>query len=161
MDSNTKCSNCGGTDRVRSKMIVPATSGGFNVEGNMVALCRPCDLASEAHLTPKAEQPRRLVNFWVSRSLYEWMQGETGFDSMGALVRYLMSKYVVDETRYDDLENYQDAGSDVKINVWVESESYQVFKDLVDRRGMSVTDAFKSLLRMYEAQTAPTVEIEG
>jgi hypothetical protein len=60
------CANCGGSDRLKAKMIVPAEAGGQTVESNGVLLCRPCDLASEMVYRPDQPQ-RRLVNFWVSK----------------------------------------------------------------------------------------------
>jgi len=69
-----------------------------------------------------------------------------------------MSKYIMDESRFDDLEQYQDSGADVKINVWVDIGSYATYKRLVDKRGMTVTDAVKSLVLMYESQAEPLVQ---
>ncbi len=153
------CANCGSTDRVRAKMIVPTEAGGNQTDTNGVALCRPCDLASGTARIPSSD--RRLVNFWVSRELYDWMNSRSGFESMGALVRFLMSNYVADEHRFDDLEQYQDEGSAVKINVWVEADRYATFKALVDKRGLTVTDAFKSLLRMFEAEASAILGKKG
>lgn len=145
------CANCGGEDRVRVRMIIPPEAGGQRVETNGVALCRPCELASESMRSGSSD--RRLVNFWVSRDLYDWIQGDTGFSSMGALVRYLAAKYITDEQRFDDLEQHQDVGTDVKLNVWIEADRYATFKTMVDKRGMTVTDAFKALLRVFQTET--------
>jgi hypothetical protein len=149
-----QCANCGGGDHLAAKMIIPEASGGQKVPTNGVLLCRACDLASQATLKSGSDNGRRLVNFWISKELYEWMQAKTGFESMGALVRYLMSKYIENEKRFDDLEQYQDEGSDTKVNVWVDHQHYKTFKVLLDKRGMTVTNAFKSLLRMYQAEIA-------
>lgn len=150
-----RCSNCGGEDRTRVSMIVPLEAGGQAVVSNGVLLCRPCEMASEAlGGGKKREQDRRILNFWVSRKLYDRIQKSTdgksdGFNSVSAMVRYLMSKYILDEARFDDLEQYQDSGADVKINVWVDIGAYATFKQLVDKRGMTVTDAVKSLILVY------------
>ena len=149
-----RCSNCGGEDRTRVSMIVPTGAGGQPVVSNGVLLCRPCEMASESvEGGKKREQDRRILNFWVSRKLYDRIQKaietQSGFNSVSSLVRYLMSKYILDEARFDDLEQYQDSGADVKINVWVDIGSYATFKRLVDKRGMTVTDAVKNLILVY------------
>ena len=149
-----RCLNCGGIDRTRVSLIVPESAGGTYSTSNGVLLCRPCEMAAESVRQSRYhEQPRRILNFWVSRKLYNRIQAGTetknGFNSVSALVRYLMSKYIVDEGRFDDLEQYQDAGADVKINVWVDMPSYATFKTLVDKRGITVTDAVKNLILMY------------
>lgn len=158
-----RCSNCGGEDRTRVNFVVPVAAGGRRVSSNAVLLCRPCELAAESlYRTDKKDQGRRIVNFWVSRKLYDRIQKgiETrkGFNSVSSMVRYLMSKYISDEGRYDDLEQYQDVGADVKINVWVDIDSYASFKALVDKHGMTVTDAIKSLIQMYESEAEPLVQ---
>lgn len=158
-----RCSNCGGVDRPRVRLIVPQEAGGQLVPTNGVLLCRPCEMAAESLAGGKRrEQDRRILNFWVSRKLYDRIQKgvvtRSGFNSVSSLVRYLMSKYITDEPRFDDLEQYQDSGADVKINVWVDIEPYATFKSLVDKRGMTVTDAVKSLVLMYESQAEPLVQ---
>jgi hypothetical protein len=160
--SRDRCSNCGGEDRIRVSLIVPIDAGGKYVVTNGRTLCRPCELAAEAVASGKpGATERRPLNFWVSRKLYDRIQygleSRRGFPSMGALVRYLMTKYVSDEPRFDDLEQYQDSSADVKINVWVERDSYQTFKILIDKRGMTVTDSVKALIMMYEAEAEPLV----
>lgn len=157
-----RCSNCGSEDRLRVKMVVPIEAGGKLVESNGVLLCRTCEMAAEAaNAAGGAGSVRRPVNFWVSRSLYDRIQEgiktRNGFSSMGSLIRYLMTKYVLDEHRFDDLESYQDSGADVKINVWVPMDGYSTFKQLIDKRGMTVTDGIKALVRMYESEAEPLV----
>lgn len=144
-----QCANCGGIDHLSSRLIIPMASGGLETPSNGVLLCRPCDLASTAsasHTPPET----RLVNFWVSRELYAFMQGPTGFTGMGALIRALLDKYVEDPERFEDLAQYQDDGSDVKVNVWADCKKYVAFKAILDKNGMTVTQAFKSLLKMYQ-----------
>jgi hypothetical protein len=155
------CANCGSEHKVSPRLIVPEDVGGKRTLKNSVVLCRACELASSA--TPKkvGEQGRRLVNIWVSVRLYDRLQerkdkGHTG--SMGALVRYLMSKYVAEQTRFDDIAQYQDNGADVRLNVWVDADLYATFKTLVDDAGLTVTSALKSLFCMYEAEATPLVE---
>jgi len=119
-------------------------------------------MAAEASKKDSKANDQRLVNFWVSRRLFdriqEGLQTYKAFNSMGSLVRYLISKYIEDESRFDDLELYQDEGADSKLNVWVERDRYDTFKVLLDKRGMTVTDAIKSLIRMYEEQSEINIE---
>jgi hypothetical protein len=158
----SRCANCGQEERLRVKMIVPLEAGGQMSESNGVLLCRSCEMAAEASKKDSKANDQRLVNFWVSRRLFdriqEGLQTYKAFNSMGSLVRYLISKYIEDESRFDDLELYQDEGADSKLNVWVERDRYDTFKVLLDQRGMTVTDAIKSLIRMYEEQSEINIE---
>jgi hypothetical protein len=172
-----KCENCGNKDRLRVKMIVPEEAGGKKAfvddpatnrktAANGTVLCRVCDMATDIvsrqsdeparHRTP--DDQHRPVNFWVSRPLFDKVKAFNGFTSTSSLVRYLIGKYVSDEKRFDDLEMYQDDGTDVKINVWVDPASYEQFKGMVNARGLTVTDALKSLLRMYGAEAEPLMK---
>lgn len=152
------CGNCGSDDRVRVRMVVPEEAGGKYVLGNGIALCRACDLTMD--LTTRYTEPvqrKRPVNFWVSSALYKRLHDgseKTSFKSMAGLIRFLMTKYVVDHTRFDDLLNYQDTGTDVKVNVWVEDDIYSRFKELADRNGLTVTSALKGLIGMFEAEAS-------
>lgn len=154
-----KCANCGSEDRLRARMVVPEVAGGKLVPGNGVVLCRTCELAMESagRFPDTSGQGKRPVNFWVSTALYARLHDEsekTSFQSMAGLVRFLMTKYVSDPDRFDDLAQYQDVGTDVKVNVWVESAIYGRFKELVDRRGLTVTDALKGLIGMFENEAS-------
>jgi hypothetical protein len=150
----SRCSNCGQTERLRIKLIVPLEAGGQSIESNGVLLCRSCEMAAESLGRGGTDSEQRLVNFWVSRRLFDrlqyGLQMYNAFNSMGSLVRYLIAKYNEDEARFDDLELYQDEGADVKVNVWVERDRYNTFKVLLDKRGSTVTDTIKSLIAMYE-----------
>lgn len=152
-----RCANCGGDHKLAVKMVVPEEAGGQQVVSNGVLVCRACEMATEAAARGDESQ-RRPVNFWVSRKLYNRMQNgmrsNHGLKSMGALVRYLMSMYVTDPNRFDDLDRYQDgSSSDVKINVWVPNDQYETFKNLVNVRGLTVTDAVKSMIQMFDEAT--------
>lgn len=155
--SRNCCSNCGSDARVRVKMIVPLEAGGQLNDANGVLLCRACEIAAEVTTSLGSGSAQRPVNFWVSTRLYTKIKTLNGFKSMGSLIRYLMQKYVLDDARFDDLEQYQETGSDIKINVWVDSGVYGTFKEMVNVRGISVTDALKALIRMYEEEAEPLV----
>jgi hypothetical protein len=72
---------------------------------------------------------------------------------MSAFIRYLIGKYVADDSFFDDLEQYQDSGNEVKINVWVERSRYDVFQAKLKKRGMTVTDGLKALIRVFDDET--------
>lgn len=166
----SRCANCGSNERLRVKTVVPVEAGGKLVTSNGVCLCRSCEMASDAYLKSSKNENQRLVNFWVSRSLFDRLKvnldNHKGFNSMGSLVRYLMAKYVEDENRFDDLELFQDEGADTKLNVWVEKDRYATFKNLLDKRGVTITDTIKSLIVMYlelgsETLVAPASSLDS
>lgn len=151
-----KCSNDGSTDRVQVHFVVPLEAGGQLVESNGYVLCRACEMAREA-ATKGIALKRRPINFWVSRSLSDTLERLTAqgqrFRGMGELIRYLISLYILNDSRFDDLDNYQDRGADLKVNAWVGVEAYETFKNLLVQRKTTVTDALKGLILMY-ADTA-------
>lgn len=156
-----KCANCGSEHKVSPRLVVPHESGGKRIISNSTLLCRACELASGVLPRRIGESDRRLINIWVSDALNAKLrerrdQGKS--QSIGSFVRYLMSKYVADQRRFDDLAQYQDSGTDVRLNVWVDSDLYSTFKTIVDAEGMTVTSALKSLFCMYEAEASPLVE---
>jgi hypothetical protein len=152
-----KCSNCGSTHKVRVKPIVPIEAGGQLSMDNGTTLCRACEMAADVISSSPSGSAQRPVNFWVSRRLYDKVKALNGFKSTGSLIRFLMSKYVRDSSRFDDLAQWQEDGSDLKINVWVDQEVYGVFKGMVNKDGLTVTDALKALIRMYEEEAEPLV----
>jgi hypothetical protein len=135
-------------------MVVPPEAGGLKVESNGILLCRACEMAADAaSRVPGSEGAKRWpLNFLVSRSLYERMERlrERRYRSFGSLVRYLMSSFVLDCSRFDDVCQYQDGGSDTKVNVWVPKQLYDTFRTLVTAQGMTVTDALKGLILMID-----------
>lgn len=154
-----KCSNCGSTERLKVRMIVPREAGGLEVVSNGTLLCRTCELArviSTKRPQPASGEHTRPINFFVSHSLHAKLQNglatDYGFRSVSALIRYLMAKFVSDSDEFDDLGLYQDGGSDVKVNVWVGRDMYDNFKAITDRNGTTVTETLKGLIRMYESE---------
>ena len=120
-----RCSNCGSDDRLRVEMIVPEAAGGRKLVSNGTLLCRTCTLAreiGERRPYPASGEHTRPINFFVSRGLHNKLGNglatDNGFRSVSSLVRFLMTRFVGDPDRFDDLEMFQDPGSDVKINVW-------------------------------------------
>lgn len=154
-----KCSNCGSTERLKVRMIVPEESGGQRVVSNGTLLCRTCELAREISMKvpqPASGERTRPINFFVSHELHRKLKNglatDYGFRSVSSLVRFLMAKYVTEADQFDDLGMFQDSGSDVKVNVWVGRDIYDCFKAITDRNGTTVTDTLRGLIRMYEAE---------
>lgn len=161
-DANRNCcSNCGGVDHLKVKMIVPEEVGGRRVLPNGTLLCWSCDVAADSAIKKADGKAGRPVNLWVSRPMHERVKNYNGFTSISSLVRYLISKYIAEEDRFDDLEQYQDSGRDIKLNVWVDSKQYEIFKCLVDKRGVTITDSIKSLLTMYGDKVEPVFKDGG
>jgi len=155
--NNNRCCNCGGVYKVAVRMVVPVEIGGFLTDSNGILLCRACELAIDAHsYSQTRSEQRKPINFWVSSSLYNCiqtsLQSKNSFDSMGSMVRYLISKYSEDPDRFDDLNQYQNKGADLKVNVWVDADKYLIFKHIVEKNGATVTDVLTGLISLYETE---------
>jgi len=154
----SRCANCGNADKIRVHMVVPEAAGGKLVPSNGTVLCRACEMARDAVARHAEAAEQRPINFWMSRRLHsrinDSLRPRNGTRSLGSLVKYLMQKFVSDPDRFDDIERYQDAGKrELKVNVWVNAEEYTAFKQLLDSRSMTVTDAVKALLLLYDEET--------
>lgn len=159
--SGDRCESCGNKDRLKIVTYVPDCW----VDTNAIVLCRTCEMAAElSHRErgPASGSETRPINFWVSGKLHarltNGLSKKYGFKSIASLVRYLMGKYVADASRFDDVEQWQDAGTDVKVNVWVPRDTYETFKALAEKNGMTVTDVLKGLIRMYEMEVQTVIE---
>ena len=154
------CSNCGSNHYVAVRMMVPEAAGGQFVLTNGTTICRTCEVAQAA--VRKAGEtgatPRRPICVWISRRLYDSLQTSlktrNGFNSMAGLTRAMMKLVVEHPERFADLDNYQDRGSDLKINLWVDADDYDRFKGVLTDRNLSVTDGVKGLLLMYTTEGA-------
>lgn len=155
-----RCYGCGSDHKNRVKLLVPMEAGGTECAENACLICRGCEMATDASKPKNKTSDNRPINFWVSRRLFQRMDNglcsNKGFNSKSALIRYLMAKYIQDDVQFDDLEQYQDAaGTDsARINAWVPMDTYETFKAMLDRRGMSVTEAVIALVMVYEMETA-------
>lgn len=154
-----RCLNCGSDHKLKVKLVVPLEAGGRKIESNGILVCRACEMSSETIAPLVGTQgERRMINFWVSRRIHDRMTNgmatSRGIRSMSSLVRYLMVSFVDDVARFDDLEQYQQDGdqSDVKVNVWVPKDQYKTFHRLVNERGLTVTDAIKGLIQMFDTE---------
>ena len=155
-----RCGNCGSDHKLRVKLVVPLEAGGHEIESNAILICRACEMASDTSTPlPGTSGERRIINFWVSRATHTRMSNgmatSRGLRSSSALVRYLIASYVADTKRFDDLDRFQDTGtSDIKINVWVAKDQYESFKVLVAEKGLSVTEAVRSLIGLFDSEVS-------
>lgn len=158
--TNNKCYNCGSKHKVRVRLIVPEEAGGTKTANNACLMCRACEMAADTAAPKTKHADNRPINFWVSRRLFNRMNNglcsDRGFKSKSALIRYLMSKYIQAENQFDDLEHYQDPDSAdaAKVNAWVPKDTYATFQTMIQQRGMTVTDAIKALVMVYEEETS-------
>jgi len=147
-------------------MHVPEAAGGQHVLSNGYLICRTCEVAKTA--VAKAEEhgttPKRPICVWISRKLYDnrqqTLQTRIGFSSMAGLSRCMMKLLVEDPDRFSDLANYQDRGSDLKINLWVDASDYDRFKTVLSDKNLTVTDGIKALMLLYTTEGAPSVRLE-
>ena len=58
----------------------------------------------------------------------------------------MISSFIAQPELYEDIQGWQDVGSDVKVNGWVDGLQYQIFKNMCRNKGISYTDALKALL---------------
>lgn len=161
-----RCSNCGFPDSAKLKLVfvVPERAGGLFIASNLTLLCRACEMATEAlDRNPPVSRDSagsRLVNFYMSRQLYDRIDRgilvHQGFDSKGALFRYLMVKFNENPDRFRDMDMWQDSGDNkIKISIWCDHAIYEVFKEKVFALQKTVTDALISLVMLYEAEAEP------
>ena len=145
------CINCERTERLAVCFIIPFEAGGKLRVSNGVTVCRDCRLAADSvRALPQRIDNKTPINFLISRELHRTVQkyvhGQSRFGSVSALLRAMISSFIAQPEMYEDLQQWQDEGSDVKVNGWVDGSRYEVFKSMCQDRGVSYTDALKSLL---------------
>ena len=155
-----RCGNCDVTQHLSVVPIVPFENGGKPLLRNGVVLCRRCGLAQNS---PTSSDTPRLINFYVSRSLFTRMETpgfEGNFKSRAELMRFLIGDFVMNPARYDDIANYQDpsdtASSRVKVNVWVTENAYTAFVGASARVPITITSALRALLLIYDENREKT-----
>jgi len=87
-----------------------------------------------------------LISDKLHRTVNKYVHNGSKFGSVSALMRSMISSYIAQPELFEDLQSWQDAGSDVKVNGWVDGLQYQVFKGMCRTKGISYTDALKGLL---------------
>jgi 5-methylcytosine-specific restriction endonuclease McrA len=146
-----QCVNCGGEDKVAACFVVPVEVGGNLRVSNGVTVCRECRIAAESsRVLPQRIDNKTPINFLISSSLHkvinQYVHNGSKFGSVSALMRSMISSYITQPELYEDLQSWQDDGSDVKVNGWVDGLQYQTFKGMCKSKGISYTDALKGLL---------------
>ena len=158
----SKCVNCEKKTRIAVCFIVPPEAGGHLRTANGVVICRDCRISSEsARVLPARIENKAPINFFVSRNLHTHVDGfvhdGSKFGSVSALVRKMIHSFITEQDLYEDLAQWQDRGSEVRINGWVDGSQYEAFKAICSERGMSYTDALKGLLLVaIEGYEPPT-----
>lgn len=145
------CVNCNSNDNVAACFIVPVEAGGNLVASNGVTVCRECRIAAESsRVLPQKIDNKTPINFLISESLHrvvnDYVHNGSKFGSVSALMRSMISSFITNPELYEDLQGWQDPGSDVKVNGWVDGVQYHVFKSMCRSKGISYTDALKALL---------------
>jgi hypothetical protein len=125
--------------------------GGHVRTSNGVTVCRECRLrADSARVLPQRIDNKTPVNFLMSsvlhRAVHKYAHNGSKFGTVSALMRAMISSFITQPELYEDLQSWQDAGSAVKVNGWVDGSQYEVFKSMCRDRGLSYTDALKGLL---------------
>lgn len=146
-----KCINCTSSSRVAACFVIPPEVGGKLRVANGATICRECRISAEgARVLPSRIENKTPINFLVSERLHKtvdaFAHNGSNFGSISALVRRMISSFIAEPELYEDIERWQDAGSDVKVNGWVDGHQYEVFKAICQERGMSYTDCLKALL---------------
>lgn len=158
------CINCGLRDRVAACFVIPPEAGGKLRVSNGVTICRNCRIAADgARVLPQRIDNKTPINFLIGTSLHKsvlsYARNGSRFGSVSALLRAMISSFITQPELYEDLQNWQDEGSDVKVNGWVDGAQYEVFKNMCHDRGMSYTDALKALLLVAVEGYVPSSEV--
>lgn len=145
------CVSCGATNRVAACFVVPVEVGGTLRVSNGATVCRECRiLAESSRVLPQRIDNKTPINFLISNQLHasvtEYVHGGSSFGSVSALMRSMISSFITQPELYEDIQVWQDFGSSVKVNGWVDGSQYALFKALCRGKGISYTDALKGLL---------------
>lgn len=156
---NNKCGNCGSTERLVVRLIVPEEHGGQKIESNGVVLCRTCDLASKLSPKPGAASFQRPYNFYVNDQMLAVVERHSAaFRGKAGFLRHLMDTFSIEPHLYDDLAKYQSSGDhDIKINFHMDSLQFEKFKAAATSHGLTMTDALRGLLLMFDQTRSSNV----
>jgi hypothetical protein len=146
-----KCINCQIGEKIAVCFVVPPEVGGKLRVSNGVSICRECRIAAEgSRVLPVRIDNKTPINFLISRKLrdlvFDYAKKGSNFGSISAVVRQMINSFTANPEMYEDLALWQDPGSDIKINGWVDGSQYETFKHMCHERNISYTDALKSLL---------------
>jgi hypothetical protein len=148
-----ECVNCTNVGKVTACFIIPPEVGGKLRTQNGVTVCRDCRIAAEgARVLPTRIDNKTPINFLISAKLHkvvmDYASNGSNYGSVSSVVRGMMNSFIASPELFEDMALWQDIGSDVKVNGWVDGNQYELFKNMCNDRGISYTDALKSLLLM-------------
>lgn len=146
-----QCVNCSSARQVAACFVIPPEVGGHLRVSNGISVCRTCRLAADStRVLPQRIDNKTPINFLISSALHQsvhsYVRNGSRYGSVSALMRSMISSFITRPEQYEDLQSWQDEGSDVKVNGWVDGQQYEVFKGMCRARGLSYTDALKALL---------------
>lgn len=146
------CQNCG-EPGARSSFAIRPESGGTLRGTNSLVFCRKCWRLYDLSLASGGSGLDEALSVWMSRGLHDrattLMERGGRFKTISDLVRFAMTRFILDPDRFEDLLLYQDSGGDVRARVRTDASHYQVFKKMTQDRGMAVQEALRGLLVMY------------
>ena len=145
------CVNCNSQEKTVACFIVPSEVGGNLRLSNGVTICRECRiLAESSRVLPQRIDNKTPINFLISEKLHklvnDYVHHGSNFGSVSALVRSMITSFITQPELYEDLQNWQDRGAEIKLNGWTNGIQYDVFRGMCRDRGISYTDALKGLL---------------
>jgi hypothetical protein len=147
---NHQCVNCTRKLNVAASFIIPPEVGGKLVVSNGATICRNCSVAADSARTlPHKINDKTAVNFYISRQLYDRVNEfakSTKFGNISALIRHMVDRFLIEPERFSGLENWQDNGTGVKINSWIDGGQYNRFKAQCTLMNQTFTNVFKGLL---------------
>ena len=155
-----RCVNCGTAEFLSYRQIVPEALGGTDTDSNYVLLCRACEIS--AAFDTKKSGNCRPVTVYLSRQLFEMVIRTPvicrGSASLSSLARKLVAAYIASPERYSNVMMYQDRGTDVRTNLWLDHAVYKRFKETTYVNGATVSDALSCLLYHYASTVSQQSE---
>ena len=145
---NNKCGNCGSTERLSVRLIVPIEDGGQQVATNGVVLCRACDLAAGRKPKPGASSFSYPFNFYLSAELHAFLAEHPRVVSAGkaSFLRDTIEVFLDEPERFRDILQYQDDKADCKVNFHLPSEQFEKFRLCTKQYGSNPTEMLRALL---------------
>lgn len=149
------CANDKDTQALRARMIVPLELGGTLSPDNGVLLCRSCRLRAAIDRA-KESDTKSPISFFVPMELALRMEARfktgVGYSTKASLVRFLVSQYVEDPDSYKDLVTLAgESPGDVKWNLWIETQLYLQFKEVLSENyTSSIRVALCGLITLYD-----------
>lgn len=149
-DANS-CVNCLRKTNIAVSYVIPPEAGGELRVSNGVSICRQCRVAAESVKTPASKIDNKTpLNFLISRKLYNQVKDycDDKSISISALIRQMISLFIKYPEQFEDLELFQDPGSEIKVNAWCDGDEFSTMKKMCQDKNVTLTNTLKSLLLM-------------